>query len=205
MNNSKSKSGKGGSNGMAHKAITLTKGKQSGAYRSKMHSSQLMQLFEEELKDIYWAEKALTKAVPQMIKNATSDRLIESLKAHLVETEEQVKRLERVFELIGHKAMAKKCEAMEGLINEAEEIMEACEEGAMRDAGIIAAGQKIEHYEIASYGTLRQFAQTLGLTEAAELLQATLDEEKVADAQLTEVAVTAVNIEAEQEEMTSGK
>src|SRR5689334_21425258 len=94
---------------------------------------------------------------------------------------------------------------MEGLMKEAVEIMEESEEGAMRDAGIISAGQKIEHYEIASYGTLRQFAQTLGLTEAAELLQATLDEEKVADAQLTEVAVTAVNIEAEQEEVTSGK
>jgi len=204
MNTTKSKTG-GETNGMARKAPTSSKVKHSGAYKSKMHSSQLMQLFEEELKDIYWAEKALTKAIPKMISNATSDRLIETLQGHLKETEEQVKRVEKVFELVGHKATAKKCEAMEGLINEAEEIMEACEEGAMRDAGIISAGQKIEHYEIASYGTLRQFAQTLGFTEAAELLQATLDEEKVADAQLTEVAVTAVNIEAEHEEVTSGK
>ncbi|MEO5572715.1 MAG: ferritin-like domain-containing protein [Bacteroidia bacterium] len=165
-----------------------------------MQSSQLMKLFEDELKDIYWAEKALTKAIPKMIKNATSEELIEALENHLAETEEQVKRVEQVFEVLGKKATAKKCEAMEGLIKEAEEIMEDCEEGAMRDAGIISAGQKVEHYEIASYGTLRQFAETLGLDAAVKLLQATLDEEKAADEKLTEVAVSAVNIQAAQEE-----
>jgi ferritin-like metal-binding protein YciE len=149
-----------------------------------------MKLFEEELKDIYWAEKALTKAIPKMIKNATSAELIEALENHLMETEEQVKRVEQVFELTGKKAVAKKCEAMEGLIKEAEEIMEECEEGAMRDAGIISAGQKVEHYEIASYGTLRQFAETLGLADAAALLEETLNEEKVADEKLTEVALS---------------
>ena len=170
------------------------------ANRGEMQSSQLMKLFEEELKDIYWAEKALTKAIPKMIKNATSAELIEALDNHLMETEEQVKRVEQVFELTGKKAVAKKCEAMEGLIKEAEEIMEECEEGAMRDAGIISAGQKVEHYEIASYGTLRQFAETLGLPEAATLLEETLNEEKIADEKLTEVALSAVNVEASEEE-----
>ena len=178
-----------------------SKGAQTkGANRGEMQSSQLMKLFEEELKDIYWAEKALTKAIPKMIKNATSAELIEALDNHLMETEEQVKRVEQVFELTGKKAVAKKCEAMEGLIKEAEEIMEECEEGAMRDAGIISAGQKVEHYEIASYGTLRQFAETLGLTDAVALLEETLNEEKIADEKLTEVALSAVNIEASEEE-----
>jgi len=167
---------------------------------NRMQSSQLMQLFEDELKDIYWAEKALIKAIPKMIKNATSEELIDALENHLTETEEQIKRVEQVFEILGKKASAKKCEAMEGLIKEAEEIMEECEEGAMCDAGIIAAGQKVEHYEIASYGTLRQFAQTLGLDDVAELLQTTLDEEKAADQKLTEVAVTAVNVAASERE-----
>jgi len=170
------------------------------ANRGEMQSSQLMKLFEEELKDIYWAEKALTKAIPKMIKNATSADLIDALENHLMETEEQVKRVEQVFELTGKKAVAKKCEAMEGLIKEAGEIMEECEEGAMRDAGIISAGQKVEHYEIASYGTLRQFAETLGLAEAVALLEETLNEEKIADEKLTEVALNAVNVEASEEE-----
>jgi len=173
--------------------------------RNEMESSQLMKLFEEELKDIYWAEKALTKAIPKMIKHATSAELVEALENHLMETEEQVKRVEQVFELTGKKAIAKKCEAMEGLIKEAEEIMEECEEGAMCDAGIISAGQKVEHYEIASYGTLRQFAETLGLAKAAALLEETLNEEKLADEKLTEVALSAVNVQASEEEETKTK
>lgn len=177
-------------------------GKQSKekSTNAPMQSSQLMKLFEDELKDIYWAEKALTKAIPKMIKNATAPELIEALTSHLEETENQVTRLEQVFESIGKKAVAKKCEAMEGLIKEAGEIMESCEPGAMCDAGIISAGQKVEHYEIATYGTLRQFAETLGLTEAATLLEATLDEEKAADEKLSEVATDAINIEAAEEE-----
>jgi len=163
---------------------------------SPMQSSQLMKLFEDELKDIYWAEKALTKAIPKMIKNATSEELIDALTAHLEETNEQVTRLTEVFNSIEKKPVAKKCEAMEGLIKEATEIMESCEEGAMRDAGIISAAQKVEHYEIASYGTLRQFAETLGLQEAVTLLNATLDEEKAADERLSEVAMSAINVEA---------
>ncbi len=174
--------------------------KQSSNTKNKgMQSSQLMKLFEDELKDIYWAEKALVKALPKMIKNATSEELIEAIQSHLKETEIQVERIEQVFESIDKKSVAKKCEAMAGLIKEAEGIMEDCEKGAMRDAGIISAAQKVEHYEIASYGTLAQFAETLGLTEAVELLEATLEEEKGADEKLTEVAVYSINIEASNE------
>jgi ferritin-like metal-binding protein YciE len=167
---------------------------------NSMQESQLHKLFEDELKDIYWAEKALTKAIPKMIKNATSEELVDALEAHLEETEEQVIRLEKVFEIIGKNAVAKKCEAMAGLIEEAQSIMENSEEGAMRDAGIISAGQKVEHYEIASYGTLCQFAETLGLSEVKEILAVTLEEEKNADDKLSEVAVSAVNIEAAEQE-----
>ncbi|MCA1758193.1 MAG: ferritin-like domain-containing protein [Bacteroidales bacterium] len=168
--------------------------------KASMQSSQLMELFEDELKDIYWAEKAITKAIPKMVKNATSPELKEALENHLEQSKEQVSRVEQVFEILGKKAVAKKCDAMEGLIKEGAEIMEECEEGAMRDAGIISAAQKIEHYEIASYGTLRQFAETLGLTKAETLLAATLKEEKAADQKLSEVAKEAINVEAAHQE-----
>jgi len=162
-------------------------------------SSQLMKLFEEQLKDILWAEKALTKAIPKMISNATSAELVNALTDHLEETKEHVTRLEEVFASIDKKPASAKCEAMDGLIKEAEEIMGLCEDGAMCDAGIIAAAQKIEHYEIATYGTLREFAETLDLTEAAEILEETLNEEKAADETLTRVATNAINIEAAEE------
>lgn len=170
--------------------------------KGSVQSSQLLELFEDELKDIYWAEKAITKAIPKMVKKATSPELKEALESHLEQTREQIGRVEQVFEILGKKATAKKCEAMAGLIEEGEEIMEDTEEGAMRDAGIISAGQKIEHYEIASYGTLRQFAETLGLTEAATLLETTLEEEKMADQILSEVAQT-INFEAAEVEVES--
>jgi len=156
----------------------------------------LSDLFEDMLKDIYWAEKALTKALPKMAKNATSPELVACLQDHLTVTQNQVTRLEQVFAAIGKPAKAKKCEAMDGLIKESEDIMESTEKGVVRDAGIIAAGQKVEHYEIASYGTLASIAKTLGEDEAASLLEETLAEEKDADSKLTEVAETAVNIEA---------
>lgn len=159
----------------------------------------LTELFEDMLKDIYWAEKALTKALPKMAKNATSEELVTALTDHLEVTKQQVTRLEEVFETIGKKAQAKKCEAMAGLIKESEDIMESTEEGVVRDAGIIAAGQKVEHYEIATYGTLCSFAKTLGQDDVAELLQQTLDEEKEADELLTTVAESAVNISANEE------
>ena len=165
-----------------------------------IEESKLMKLFEDELKDIYWAEKALTKALPKMAKQATSEELIAALESHLEETEDQVAKVEQVFEIIGKKPVAKKCEAMAGLIKEAQEIMESTDDGAMRDAGIISAGQKVEHYEIATYGTLRTFAKTLGLNDAADILDSILDQEKNADQKLTEIAESTINIQAAEEQ-----
>nr|WP_315150416.1 ferritin-like domain-containing protein [uncultured Flavobacterium sp.] len=175
--------------------------KSNGSVKAKSSAAEgLRELFVDSLKDIYWAEKALTKALPKMAKNATSEDLIATINDHLVVTEEQITRLEQVFDLIGEKATAKKCDAMEGLIKEGESIVEETEVGAVRDAGIIAASQKIEHYEIATYGTLAAFAQTLGEEEAVALLQQTLDEEKEADTLLTEVAYNNINFEAAAED-----
>lgn len=161
--------------------------------------SKLQKLFEDELKDIYWAEKALLKAIPEMIDKASSEALVEALQSHLVETKEQVGRLEEVFAEIQQTPQAKKCDAIEGLIKEAKSIMDDSEEGLMKDAGIISAAQKVEHYEIASYGTLRTFAQTLGLHGAAGLLAQTLDEERNADEKLTGIAELSINQEAANE------
>lgn len=131
-----------------------------------------------------------------MIRNATSQQLLEALKGHLEVTEQQVSRCEEVFESIGVKAVAKKCEAMDGLIKEAQEIMESTDAGSVRDAGIISAAQKVEHYEIASYGTLCAFAKQLGHEEAASLLEETLNEEKEADLTLSDIAESTINQEA---------
>ncbi|MDZ4823684.1 MAG: ferritin-like domain-containing protein [Flavobacteriales bacterium] len=160
----------------------------------------LRELFVAELKDIYWAEKALTKAIPKMIKNATAEELVEALTGHLVETREHVTRLEEVFVSLGEKAVAKTCAAMVGLIKEGGEIMEDTEKGMVRDAGIILAGQKIEHYEIATYGTLCSFAKTLGEDDAAAMLLETLNDEKGADAKLSEIAESFINEEAADED-----
>jgi ferritin-like metal-binding protein YciE len=162
--------------------------------------SQLEKLFTDSLKDIYWAEKHLTKALPKMKKKATTNELKSAIEEHLAQTEEHVKRLEQVFEICGKKAQAKKCDAMEGLSKEGDSIVEETEDGSMtRDAGIIMAAQKVEHYEIATYGSLVQFAKTLGMNDAAEILHKTLDEEKQADEKLTEIAEWQVNQGAEQE------
>lgn len=188
-----------------HMKRTITKPIQNGtqkkdASKSEKNKSEVAQglreLFVDELKDIYWAEKALTKAIPKMIKNATSDELIEALSGHLEETLEHVARLEQVFVSVNEKPQAKKCEAMEGLIKEAGEIMQNTEKGMVRDAGIILAGQKVEHYEIATYGTLCTFAKTLGEEDAASLLEETLNEEKQADKMLSEIAESFINAEA---------
>ena len=173
--------------------------KSSSAKKASMKSSQLMQLFEDGLKDIYWAENALVKAIPKMIENATSEDLDQALASHLDETKGQITRLEKVFALVNLKAQGKKCDAMDGLIKEGVDIMDSSEKGSMRDAGIIAAAQKIEHYEIATYGTLRQFAETMSLTEVEELLATTLQEEKEADLKLSEVAMDAINVDAAEE------
>ncbi|WP_462221104.1 YciE/YciF ferroxidase family protein [Ferruginibacter sp.] len=159
-------------------------------------AKQLEDLFEDSLKDIYWAEKALTKALPKMEKNATSPKLKKAIADHLSQTVEHVTRLEECFESIGKKAVAKKCDAMEGLLKEGEGIMKETQPGAVRDAGIIAASQKVEHYEIATYGTLAAFAKVLDQKAALKNLLKTLDEEKKCDELLTSIADTALNSEA---------
>jgi ferritin-like metal-binding protein YciE len=165
-----------------------------------VNDSALNELFIDELKDIYWAEKHLSIALPKMAKAATTDELRTAIENHLAETKNHVTRLEQAFESIGEKAAAKKCEAMAGLIKEGDEIVADTEKGSItRDAGIISAGQKIEHYEIASYGTLKTLASVLGYNEAAELLDATLQEEKNADNMLTKIAESSINSSAKSE------
>ncbi|MFP9119063.1 ferritin-like domain-containing protein [Flavobacterium sp. RNTU_13] len=179
----------------------LSKNSTRGTVKAKSNAAEgLRELFVDSLKDIYWAEKALTKALPKMAKNATTEVLVQAIEEHTAVTEQQVQRLERVFELIDEKAVAKKCEAMDGLIKEAQDIMESTEQGPVRDAGIIAASQKVEHYEIATYGTLVAFAKTLGEDEVADILAETLAEEKEADETLTEAAYNSINFDAAGEE-----
>jgi len=172
-------------------------GQQKGAGKG---NTQLENFFNDALKDIYWAEKHLTKALPKMQKAATTEQLKTAIGEHLTQTEEHVNRLEQVFELMGKKAQAKKCDAMEGLIKEGDSIVEETEDGTMtRDVGIISAAQKVEHYEIATYGTLVQLAKTMGMDEVANILAETLEEEKQTDQGLTEIAENNINWEAEQE------
>lgn len=167
---------------------------------SGIQESGLKTLFIDELKDILWAEKHLLKALPKMAKGATSEELRSSIELHITETENQITRLEQVFEIVGQKATGKKCEAMEGLVEEGKSMMEETESGSLtRDAAIISSSQKIEHYEIASYGTLRTLANTLGLSEAAALLEETLEEEKNTDVKLTQIAESFVNESAKAE------
>lgn len=165
--------------------------------QSEDAKSLLHEFFTDELKDIYWAEKHLTKALPKMAKAASSDELRQAFEDHLTQTEEHVTRLEQVFELLGMKAQAKKCDAMEGLVEEGKSIIEDTEDDtATRDVGLILAAQKVEHYEIATYGGLAQLAKTLGLMEIKEILGQTLSEEKEADELLTTIAESHINVEA---------
>lgn len=159
-------------------------------------ADQLKDFMLDGLKDLYWAEKALVKSLPKMEKNATSKKLKEAVKAHLAETKIQVTRLESAFKALKEKAEAVKCDAMDGLLKEAEGILEETEPGAVRDAGIIAAAQKVEHYEIASYGTLATYAKLLGEKEVLKLLLETLKEEKNCDTDLTKLAKTEINLKA---------
>ncbi|RYZ22126.1 MAG: ferritin-like domain-containing protein [Chitinophagaceae bacterium] len=160
----------------------------------------LNELFVEELKDIYWAEKHLTKALPKMAKAATSPELTDAFTTHLAQTQEQIGRVEQVFEMLGMPARAKKCEAMSGLVEEANQGIEDTPKGSsVRDAALIICAQKVEHYEIAAYGSLVQLAKTIGQAEVANLLAETLTEEKETDQILTELAETGINISASQE------
>jgi ferritin-like metal-binding protein YciE len=167
---------------------------------SKENSSELEEFFIDSLKDIYWAEKHLTKALAKMQKAATSEELASAFADHLTVTQEHVARVEKVFELLDKKPQAKKCEAMEGLIKEGEDIISETEKGsATRDVGLILAAQKVEHYEIATYGGLAQLAKTMGREDIKEILGQTLDEEKQADELLTSLAEADINEAAEQE------
>jgi ferritin-like metal-binding protein YciE len=160
----------------------------------------LMRLFVDSLKDIYWAENHLVKTLPKMAEAATSSKLKTAIQEHLGQTREHVSRLEIIFDLMGLEAIAKKCDAMEGLTKEGEGILENTDTGtATRDVGIILASQKVEHYEIATYGGLVQLATTLNLDEVAATLALNLQEEKDSDERLTDVAKNEVNPQASQE------
>jgi ferritin-like metal-binding protein YciE len=179
---------------------SASKSKKSSGSSAQSEETMLKELFIEELRDIYWAEKHLTKALPKMKKSSTSEELAAAFEDHLVVTENQIERLEKVFELLDLTPRAKKCEAMEGLVKEAQNVIEEMPKGsAVIDAALIISGQKVEHYEIAAYGSLVQLAKTMGENEIADLLQQTLDEEKEADQLLTELAVSSINISAENE------
>ncbi len=165
-----------------------------------MKDSKFHELFMHELKDIYWAETHLTKALSKISKAATSEKLASAIQKHKEETDNQIKRLEKVFESLGEKASGEKCQAMEGLLEEADEVVADTKKDSMvRDAGIIIACQKVEHYEIASYGSLVELAKKMGHNEAAKLLEETLKEEKKTDELLTKMAAQEINEKAAKE------
>jgi|KBSSwiStaDraftv2_1062776.scaffolds.fasta_scaffold14158_6 ferritin-like metal-binding protein YciE len=175
-------------------------GEQQRESSAGVSSSRLDKFFLDAVKDIYWAEKHLTKALPKMQKAATSEELQQAIEDHLAQTEQHVGRLEQVFELLEEKPQAKKCEAMDGITKEGESVIEETDEGsATRDVGIIGSAQKVEHYEIATYGTLVQLAKTMGNEEVADILAQTLEEEKQADKLLSQIAENNINWEAEEE------
>lgn len=159
--------------------------------------NDLNDLLVDQLRDLYNAEGQLTKALPKMAKTATNPELKQAFQTHLAETQEQITRLEQVFEALGEKPKGKTCHAMKGLIEEAQEVISEDADDAVKDAALIAAAQRVEHYEIAGYGTVRTYAETLGHREAAKLLQKTLDEEGKTDKLLTQLAETCVNQLAE--------
>jgi ferritin-like metal-binding protein YciE len=162
--------------------------------------AMLEKFFHDEIKDIYWAEKHLVQTLPKMKKAAHSPKLQKAFADHLETTKGHVDRLDKVFKLLGHKSLAKKCDAMDGITKEGASIIEETESGtATRDVGLILAGQKVEHYEISTYGGLTQLARTLGHDDIADILEKTLNEEKEADMLLTDIAENGVNYQANKE------
>src|ERR1700756_4491595 len=161
-----------------------------------MSEKDLSDLYVDTLKDIYYAEKQIYKSLPKMAKAAASDQLREAFEKHHGETEGQIERLEEIFELLGKPARGKKCDAIEGILDEGKEIMDEYKGEPALDAGLLAAAQAVEHYEIARYGTLKTWAGKLGHREAVKLLDETLAEEKKTDDTLSKLAVSAVNAEA---------
>jgi ferritin-like metal-binding protein YciE len=159
----------------------------------------LKELFEETLKDVYFAEKQIIKALPKMARKTKLPELKAAFEEHVEQTKGQVERLDQVFKLLGKKSSGKECPALLGLVEEAEEIMSEAKDPDVLAAGLIGAAQAVEHYEIARYGTLVAWARQLGMTEAVQLLEETLEEEKVTDQKLTQLALSGVNQEAEDE------
>lgn len=177
-----------------------TRNKKASSLSREENQSLLEEYFVNELRDIYWAEKHLIKALPKLEKAATSQELATAFSDHLAVTHEQVSKLEQVFEMMGEKARGKKCEGMEGLVKEGESIISDTEDGtSTRDAALIIAAQKVEHYEIATYGGLAQLAKTLGKNDIANILGEILEEEKEADELLTNLAESNINESAESE------
>ena len=164
-----------------------------------MEMDSLRKLYVDELKDLYSAEKQILQALPKMAKKATNAQLKKGFETHLEETRGQVERLDRIFELLGKSSRGKKCKGMEGLLEEGKEMMQEDMEPEVMDAALIAAAQKVEHYEIAGYGTVRTYAQLLGEDQHVKLLQQTLDEEGNTDKKLTQLAESSINVEALQE------
>ena len=164
-----------------------------------MEIDSLRKLYVEELKDLYSAEKQLVQALPKMAKKSSNAQLRAAFEEHLRVTQGQVERLERIFQSLDKAPRGKKCKAMEGLIEEGKEMMGEDMEPDVMDAALISVAQKVEHYEIASYGTVRTWAELMGDSEAARLLQQTLDEEGEADKKLTQLAETSINVEANAE------
>lgn len=156
-------------------------------------------LFEDTLRDMYYAEKKLTRILPKMAKKASSEELADAFTSHAEETQGHVDRIEKIFEMLDKTPRAKKCEALEGLSKEGDHVMEEAEADTVLDAGLVASAQAVEHYEIARYGSLIAWAREIGLTDAADLLEASLAEEKAADEKLTDIAAT-VNPAAERKE-----
>ena len=161
-----------------------------------MSEKDLNALFVDTLKDIYYAEKQIYKTLPKLAKAAQSDKLRAAFDKHHDETEGHIERLEQIFELLGKPARGKKCDAIEGILDEGQEVMEEYEDTPALDAGLLAAAQAVEHYEISRYGTLRTWAEKLSMREAVSLLDLTLAEEKKTDETLTKIATGAVNAEA---------
>ena len=161
-----------------------------------MAEKDLNDLFLDTLKDIYYAEKQIYKSLPKMAKAANSDQLRAAFEKHHDETEGQIERLEKIFELIDKPARGKKCDAIEGILDEGKEIIDEYEDMPALDAGLLAAAQAVEHYEISRYGTLKAWAQKLGMNDAVKLLDQTLSEEKKTDEALTKIAISTVNTEA---------
>ncbi len=162
-----------------------------------MALSTLEDLYMEQLKDLYNAENQIVKALPKMAKSATSEDLRRAFEEHLEQTKNHVTRLEQIFQMHGTKARGKKCMGMEGLLEEGKELMQEQAAGEVLDAGLIEAAQKVEHYEMAGYGTVRTWARNLGDSQAADLLQQTLDEEGEANKKLTKLAEAGINVKAE--------